>query len=179
MNVMLGNQSRFGAEVGAEVGAPGPLRRVDLWAAGRWLTCDDNMAYVPQFRRDVLAAAAGLRSGGGSPLPFPGLSPEATHRRLVRSTEEGDASESGYELRSRFRFLLWGPTTDNVLAHLFRDEDRLLLTLSFWREDHLLGHPADAGAVFTAETGTEEFTGTLEALATALATDRRLPGRTP
>lgn len=163
MNVVLGDKSRFGAEVGE----PGPLCRVDLWAAGRWLTCDDNMAYVPQFRRDVLDAVAWLRSGEGSPLPFAGLSAEATHRRLVQRAGD-DEPEADYQLRGRIRVLLWGPTTDNVTAHLFREEDRLVITLSFWREEHLLSHPEDAGAVFTIEIPATEFVGLLEGIAAAL-----------
>ncbi|MGC5004676.1 hypothetical protein ACLQ2L_19640, partial [Streptomyces sp. DT203] len=74
MNVILGDKRRFAAEVGEQ----GQLRRVDLWAAGKWLTCDDNMAYVPQFRRDVLDTAAWLQSGEGFSMPFAGLSAEAT-----------------------------------------------------------------------------------------------------
>ncbi|MET9617170.1 hypothetical protein [Kitasatospora indigofera] len=164
MNVVLGDKSRFAAQVGE----PGPLCRVDLWAAGKWLTCDDNMAYVPQFRRDVLGAAAWLRSGEGSPLPFAGLSAEATHRRLTRGMRNDDATEADYGLHSRFRVLLWGPTTDNVTAYLFREKDRLVITLEFWREEHLLNHPEDAGAVFVVEIPAQEFAGILEGIAAAL-----------
>ncbi|MGW7611238.1 hypothetical protein ACWGKW_29030 [Streptomyces sp. NPDC054766] len=80
MTVLLGDRNRFAAEVGEWDNA---LCRVDLWAAGKWLTCDDNSAFVSQFRRDVLDTAAWLRSGQGSPPPFDDLSPEATHRRLM------------------------------------------------------------------------------------------------
>lgn len=163
MNVVLGDKLRFAAEVGE----PGPLCRVDLWASGKWLTCDDNMAYVPQFRRDVLDAAAWLRSGEGSPLPFAGLSAEATHRRLTQRAGD-DESEAEYQLRGRFRVLLWGPTTDNVTAYLFREEDRLVITLEFWREEHLLSHPEDAGAVFVVEIPAEELIGILEGVTAAL-----------
>ncbi|WP_438318651.1 hypothetical protein ACSHWO_34560 [Streptomyces sp. HUAS TT3] len=152
MNVVLGKKLRFAAEVGE----PGPLCRVALWAAGKWLTCDDNMAYVPQFRRDVLDAAARLRSGDGFPLPFAGLSAEATHRRLMQDAGDGE-SDGDHQLHGRFRALLWGPTTDNVTACLFREGDRLVLTFEFWREEHLLSHPEDAGAVFVAEIAAEEF----------------------
>ncbi|MFJ4343176.1 hypothetical protein [Streptomyces sp. NPDC088915] len=164
MNVVLGDKSRFAAEVGE----PGPLCRVDLWMAGKWLTCDDNMAYVPQFRRDVLDTAAWLRSGEGSSLPFAGFSAEATHRRLRQHAGDDDESEADYQLRSRFRFLLWGPTTDNVMAYLFREEDRLVITLDFWREEHLVSHPEDAGAVFGIEIPAEEFIGILEGIAASL-----------
>ncbi|WP_329111984.1 hypothetical protein [Streptomyces sp. NBC_01353] len=163
MNVVLGDKFRFAAEVGE----PAPLCRVDLWAAGKWLTCDDNMAYVPQSRRDVLDTPAWLRSGEGSPLPFAGLSAEATHRRLVQRAGDDDP-EAEYQLRGRFRVLLWGPTTDNVTAYLFREEDRLVITLSFWRGEHLLCHPEDAGVVFVVEIPSEEFVGILEGIAAAL-----------
>ncbi|WP_405825954.1 hypothetical protein OG705_35295 [Streptomyces sp. NBC_00838] len=164
MNVVLGDRLRFAAEVGA----PASLCRVDLWAAEKWLTCDDNMAYVPQFRRDVLDTAAWLRSGEGSPLPFAGLSAAATHRRLIQRAGDDDEPETDYQPRCRFQVLLWGPTTDNLTAHLFREEDRLVITLSFWRKEHLLHHPEDAGAVFVVEIPAEEFVGILEGMATAL-----------
>ncbi|MER7764560.1 hypothetical protein [Streptomyces sp. NPDC097619] len=179
-SLLVGDKARFAAEVGA----PGPLCRVDLWAAGRWLTCDDNMVYTPAFRREVLAAAAWLRSGAGLPVPFSGLSAEAAHRRLVprpgHDGDDGDAGGAGAELgdalRGRYRALLWGPTTDNLIAHLFREEarekareeDRLTITLEFWREDHLREHPEDAGTVFVAELPVEELLTVLDAVATAL-----------
>lgn len=164
MDVVLGDKLRFAAEVGE----PGALCRVDLWAAGKWLTCDDNMAYVPQFRRDVLRTAAWLRSGGGSPVPFAGLSAEAAHRRLVYRMGEVNAPEADYRLRRGFQALLWGPTTDNLTACLFRAGDRLVVTLEFWREAHLINHPEDAGVVHAVEIQAAEFVGILEGVAAAL-----------
>lgn len=164
MSVLLGDKFRFAAEVGEA----GPLCRVDLWAAGRWLTCDDNVAYVPQFRRDLLDCAAWLRSGGGSPLPFADVSAEATHRHFVQSAG-ADEPEADYTLRGWSRALLWGPTTDNLTAYLFREGDRLAITLEFWREEHLLNHHEDAGAVFVVKISAEEFVGILDGVAAALA----------
>ncbi|MEU6706165.1 hypothetical protein [Streptomyces wuyuanensis] len=165
MTVLLGDKSRFAAGVGEWEHA---LRRVDLWAAGQWLTCDDNMAFVRQFRSDVVDTVAWLRSGACSPLPFDGLSPEATHRRLMHRAGGDDETEEEYRFRSRFRVLNWGPTTDNVTAHLFRDADHLVLTLQFRREEHLVRHPDHAGKVFVAEVQTEEIVGILEDLAAVL-----------
>ncbi|MFJ7946493.1 hypothetical protein ACIQ6K_22995 [Streptomyces sp. NPDC096354] len=165
MTVLLGDKNRLAAEVGEWEHA---LRRVDLWAAGQWLTCDDNMAFVGQFRSDVVETVAWMRSGASSPLPFDGLSPEATHRRLMHRAGADDETEEEYRFRSQFRVLSWGPTTDNVTAHLFRDADRLVLTLQFWREEHLVRHPDHAGKVFVAEVPTEEFVGILEDLAAVL-----------
>lgn len=132
----LGDKSRFAVEIGDWHGG---LCRVDLWAAGQWLTCDDNWAYVSQFRHTVQSDCAWLVAGGGSPTPFPGLSLAATHRRLLADSEG---------LREQWWFLLWGPTTDNVSAHLFRDGDHLTITLQFWRERHLRLHPEHVGVVF-------------------------------
>ncbi|WP_406503228.1 hypothetical protein [Streptomyces sp. NBC_01602] len=168
MNVILGDKRRFAAEVGEQ----GQLRRVDLWAAGKWLTCDDNMAYVPQFRRDVLDTAAWLQSGEGFSMPFAGLSAEATHRRLMHRAGEDDETAADHGLRSQFQALLWGPTTDNVTAHLFREEGRLLITLEFWRQEHLINHSEDAGAVFVVQIPTEEFVGILEGVVAVLDADQ-------
>jgi hypothetical protein len=60
MSTILGDKHKFATEVGEW---DHELCRVDIWAAGKWLTCDDNMAFVRQFRRDVLDTAAWLRSG--------------------------------------------------------------------------------------------------------------------
>lgn len=153
------------------------LRRVDLWAAGQWLTCDDNVAFVPQFRssavpqfrREVAETAAWLRAGGGVPVPLAGLSPAAAHRRLMAGA--GDEEEDD-RLRRRFRlFDRWGPATDNIEAYLFRDGERLEVTWQFWREEDLLRHPEHAGTVFTVEVGAAELAGLLEDLAAVLGCD--------
>ena len=44
-----------------------------------------------------------------------------------------------------------GPTTDNVLAHLFREGNHLVITVEFCREEHLRRHPEHLGAIFLAE----------------------------
>jgi len=126
----------------------GGLRRVDLWAADQWLTCDDDWVYAKQFRHSVQTDCARLDSGGGLPRPFPGLSPAAAHQRLL-ADDEG--------LGEQWGFLRWGPTTDNVSAYLFREGDRLVITLAFYRQEHLRLHPEHGGAVFTVEIVAEEF----------------------
>ncbi|MFF5279634.1 hypothetical protein [Streptomyces sp. NPDC000133] len=57
--------------------------------------------------------------------------------------------------------------TTPVTRHCIRP-DRLVITLSLWREEHLLSHPEDAGAVFTVEIPAKEFVGILEGIAAAL-----------
>lgn len=154
--MLLGSKERFALELGEWSGG---LRRVDAWAAGQWLTCDDNMAYVSQLRWSVQHDHARLHSITYSPPPFPGLSPVAVHRQFL-------ADDNG--LREHWRFLQWGPTTDNVTAHLFPDGGHLALTLGFWREEHLRLHPEHVGTVFVAEIEAEELTGILHDAAAGL-----------
>lgn len=165
MTTVLGDRLRFAADVGAW---DHELCRVDLWAAGQWLTCDDNMAFVRQFRPAVRTTADWLRSGAGHPLPFDGMSPEAAHRHLMRRAGAEDETEAEYGYRRRFRVLEWGPTTDNVTVHLFRGGDRSLITFQFRREEHLLKHPEHADEVFVAEILTAEFVGILDHLVAVL-----------
>lgn len=165
VSTIFGDKHRFAAEVGEW---DHELCRVDIWAGGKWLTCDDNMAFVRQFRRDVLDTTGRLRSGMTSALPFDGLSPQATHRRLMLRAETDGESEADFEFRNRYRGLDWGPTTDNVTTHLFQDQDCSLLTLQFRREEHLLKHPEHADEVFVAKIPTAEFVGILRDLAAIL-----------
>lgn len=157
---LLGDKNRFAVELGAWDGQA--LRRVDLWTAGQWLTCDDNMAYVDQFRHYVARTAAGVRSGHVPARPFAGLSPAATHRRLLAEIMDGEQEHEQFGFFGRWG---WGPTTDNVTSFLWRDEDNLVITVEFWREAHLLKHPEHAGTVFVAELPAAELAVILEEVA--------------
>lgn len=153
---LVGSKDRFALELGERSGG---LRRVDVWLAGQHLTCDDDMAYVPQLLESLRSDRAGLDSVNRLPPPFPGLPPEAAHRRL--QAEDG-------ERREQWWFLRWGPTTDNVVTYLFRDGERLVITAEFWRDEHLQRHPEHAGAVFAAEIPAEELATVLQDAAAAL-----------
>ncbi|MFF2086816.1 hypothetical protein ACFVVM_23835 [Nocardia sp. NPDC058176] len=137
---------------------------MDLWAADQWLTCDDNMVFVAQFRRSVAETAVSIRAGHVRPLPFAGLSPVATHRRFGTATDDDPIGE----MREQFGFLHWGPTTDNVQTFVFRDGDHMVITLQFWRAAHLLDHPEHVGRVFEVEIESAELADILEGLAAAL-----------
>ncbi|MFD6223934.1 hypothetical protein [Nocardia asteroides] len=161
MAVLLGEKSRFAVEVGARASG---LRRVDLWVADQWLTCDDNAVSVDQFRCSVEETVVSIRSGQVPALPFAALSPVATHRRFVAATGDDPICN----LREQFWFLRWGPTTDNLLTFAFLDGNHLAITLQFWREAHLLDHPEHVGRVFEVANEPAELAGTLESLASAL-----------
>lgn len=142
MQHRFGSRERFAVEVGAVVSG-GPttgLREVILWAAGRELCCDDNHVYVPQFCGAVEATITWLLSDDARRLPHPDLSPAENHRRL-------QAGE--YEDRRPYRFMNWGPTTDNLCALLFRRGADAIITFEFCRPPH--PRPDELGQVFVAE----------------------------
>jgi len=143
---LFGDKSRFAAEVGEFWENNHALRRVDLWAADHWLTCDDNTAFVPQFCISVRGTLKWLSSGRDLSPPIPDLPPTELHRRLVELDDD---------LSWRRRCPDWGPTTDGVRGHLFRVGDRLVITFEFWRETHPV--PEERGAVFVAELPETEF----------------------
>jgi hypothetical protein len=120
--------------------------RVDLWAARQLLTCDDPHPYIPQACCDLEHGIGGLLAEPDLALPWPGLSPEENHRRLVAD---------GYDARRRFRFLDWGPTTDNIRWHIFIRGKDAIITVEFIRPDHHT--PADLGRVFVAELPEREL----------------------
>jgi hypothetical protein len=154
---LFGDKQRFAAEVGEFLRDSDQMRRVDLWAAGRWLTCDDNTVFIPQFCMSVSDTLNWLRSGCDLSLPYPGVSPVQTHRRLL-VLDDGS--------REQFWFPRWGPTTDNVVGHVVREGEWLMITLEFWRETHQPSH--ERRQAFVAEIPESEFVGVLEQMLAAL-----------
>lgn len=69
MTLLLGSKERCALEIGER--AEG-LRRVDAWMAGQWLTCDDNLAYVPSFGGASSATGSGWSQPKSRRLPSPG-----------------------------------------------------------------------------------------------------------
>jgi len=89
--------------------------------------------------------------------PYAGVSLIETHRRLL---EVDDGS------REQFWLPMWGPITDNVSGHLFRNGELLSITSEFWRETHQ--PPDDRGKVFVAEIPEAELADVLGQLIVAL-----------
>ncbi|GAA1626027.1 hypothetical protein ACFQY4_35550 [Catellatospora bangladeshensis] len=148
MTRRFGDRATFAVEVG-EV-QPTDLRTVDLWAAGKWLTTDDNTALVPSLCLYMRSTAAQVRRREIPPCPFPGRSPEEIFRRL-------QADET--EFRERYRFMCWSEIVDNVSRYAYLDDD-LVIVFAFWRETH--PYPEDLGNVFVARIPPDEFAATVE-----------------
>ncbi|MFI5898404.1 hypothetical protein ACIA5D_50880 [Actinoplanes sp. NPDC051513] len=103
MTQQIGDRATFAVEVG-EVKSPS-LRIVDLWAAGRWLTTDDNVVQIPSFSRHMRSDAQRVRQGDVRPCSFSGRAPEDIFRLL---------NEDETEFREQFWFMRSGETVDNV-----------------------------------------------------------------
>ena len=164
MTTLFGDKSRFAMEIGDEWHGD-QLRRMDMWLANQWLTCDDNWIYVRHVVGLVERTATRVRSGGASFLPFPDVSPAVAHRRLRALRSDKDWDDALY---FQHRIFDWGPTTDNVIAFLFPKGSHLAITLEFWREEHLRQHPEHVGEVFVAEIGADELAEILESAAAQL-----------
>jgi hypothetical protein len=139
----FGQDTRFAITVGEILSDNGGSRCVDVWAADRWLTCDDNNVYVPHFAGCLQHAVSGLLVDPAYPRgrPFSELSVAENYRRLR-------AEDDNTEFLS-YRFMDWGPTADNVGMLLFREGGTAYLPFAFWRPDH--HQPAELGQVFVAE----------------------------
>jgi hypothetical protein len=138
----FGDREQFAIELGqVQQGTPTTgIRVVELWAAGRDLCCDDNHAFVPQFCMSVEGTITGLLSDRDRSFPCPELSPEENHRRL---------QVAEYGVSSRYFFMDWGPTTDNLASYLFRRDSVAVITFEFWRPAH--PRPDELGRVFVVE----------------------------
>jgi hypothetical protein len=162
------SRSRFVFEIGPPIPDERHLygmRQVDIWAANRWVTCDDNTVFIPAFVPHLDGAIDRLLSDLDSPRPFPNLSPADNHRRLL-----SEARAENKALHFRHLFLNWGPTTDNVIAHIFREGGRATIPFSFWREDH---HDcSELGQVFVTELPTNELIAVLLEATRALVWNR-------
>lgn len=154
MTRRFGDRATFAVEVG-EIASP-TLRVVDLWAAGTWLTTDDNVPYVPSFSWYMRLDADRVRRRDVRPRPFPRRAPEEIFRLL-------HTDETGY--REQFWFMRWGETLDNVSAYAYLDDD-LVIVFQFWHASH--SFPDDVGKVFVARIPPDDFVATVEQAADLL-----------
>ncbi|MFF5219401.1 hypothetical protein [Micromonospora sp. NPDC000442] len=143
MTRRFGDRATFAVEIGAM--SPPALRVVDVWAADRRLTTDDNMVYVPSFSAYMWSDADRVRRRDVSPCPFHDRAPEEIFH-LLHGNETG--------LREHFWFLQWSETLDNVSAYAYLD-DELVILFQFWRARHPL--PDDLGKVLVATIPPDEF----------------------
>lgn len=162
----FGDRARFSMEIG-EI-TPPSMRTVDLWAAGKWLTTDDNTAFLPTFIPLLRSTAARVRRRDITPCPFPERSAEETFELL-------NADET--DLREQFWLLHWGETVDNVTSYAYLDGDDLVIAFGYWRAEHPF--PEDLGKVFVARLPADEFSIILEQAADLLDAGLAHHGQAP
>lgn len=148
----FGHRSRFCFVVGKD-DPDRCSRKVDIYAAGRWLTCRDNSVHVPTFEDRLVRAVTRLLdndNGDRFRRPYPELSPAENYVRLrAGATREAQVFDSGY------RFMDWCETTDNFRAHLYIDSGVASIPFSFQPTGH---HDAsELGQVFVAELPEREL----------------------
>ena len=145
MTQRFGDRARFSVEIG-EI-TPPSLRTVDLWAAGKRLTTDDNTVFLPTFIQFLRSTASRVRRRDVSPRPFPERSAEETFQLLNADDETA--------FREQFWLMHWGETVDNVTSYVYLDDDDLLIVFGYWRAEHPF--PEDLGKVFVARIPPDEF----------------------
>ena|SRR5687768_5293427 len=109
--------------------------------------------YVPTFASSLKAEIDLLLDNSACTKlrrPDPSLSIAENHRRLCAAANVGDNAEY-----LAYRFMDWGETTDNVIAHLFLEDGVASIPFSFWRKEH--HDPAELGEVFVAELPEREL----------------------
>ena len=162
----FGERNTFALELGAADETSADLRIVDVYAGGRWLTCDDNVVFLSQFigsLNDDLNWLVTPATQKRDKLPFSALTPLANHKELLELANDDN------ELHLFHRFMDWGPTADNVSMHLFRINGVAYLPFSFWRETH---HDAgELGTAFCAELPIHELLDTIHRAAWKLTWD--------
>ncbi len=148
----FGSRSTFAFEIGENHESHSDLRKVDVYAEGRRLTCDDNVVYVPQFLNALTCDLDRLVFPPDPKRdlpPNPGLSPTENHKYLRELAMEDN------RLHLYHRFMDWGPTADNVSMHFFRENGIIHLPFSFCRDAH---HVVDEiGTVFCATLSESEL----------------------
>ena len=166
MNQRYGDRLTFAIELGDVIDSSPDLRTVDVYAAGRWLTCDDNVVYLPHFLGSLNADLDWAVNPVGDKRdrpPFPDRSPRENHREMLRLATDDN------RLHLYHRFMDWGPTADNVSMHLFRIEETAHMPFSFWRESH--HDPAELGKVYCARLSVDDLRVTLHRAAWRLMWD--------
>jgi len=132
--MILGDKKRLGFEIDPAVDGSS-LRRVAIWSDGILVTVQDDMAYVPQFVESLCKSSRALRRlHDASRFPQVRAAPDAVEAvRWIEGTRDPDAPQyDAYQDQAwpEYRFMDWGPTTDEVLAFLVRTGDRA--TLVWW-----------------------------------------------
>jgi len=137
--MIIGNKTTFAFDIGQRrLGSE--LRTVDIVIGNRYVCCDDNSAYLPQFIASMQFDINRIAENDWKKYHryFERKSIREIHEFILRTRTEG-AEEYDIEYDNIFpshNFLNWGPTTDNLCSFLIPWNGRYYLTFQFWRHEH-------------------------------------------
>jgi hypothetical protein len=152
----FGDRRTFAIEIGPSAGSS-TLRVVDIWASGKQLTVNDNLAYVPSLLHAIRRTSAQVRGRSVPPCPFPGMAPEVIFEMLERDKTE---------FREHYWFLQWDEIVDNVSKYAYLDRESLVLMFAFRGPTHPILE--DRGRVFVAAIQVDGLSSVLDAAANLL-----------
>ena len=125
----FGERSKFSIELGEiDPDSDSLLRIVDVYAAGQLLTTIDNVAYIPTFISSVnddLEWAMSDPITERGLIPFPELDIIENHKKIL------ELAKYDNKLHLLHRFMDWGPTSDNISVHMFRNDGLAYIPFSF------------------------------------------------
>jgi hypothetical protein len=137
---LLGNKDIFAFEIGEKQKGEA-LLQVNIYIDGKNVCCDDNTVYLPQFYYTVKSTSEYLKKKIDYckyEKYFWGKSTEEAHKWIESTNNENSAESNEFsdDIWKTYRFMSWGPTTDNVTCFLIPIHGTLYLTYRFWRETH-------------------------------------------
>lgn len=126
--MILGNENNYAFKI--ENDENKNFKIVDIIAQNRYLSCDDNSVYLPQFISSVEQEIENLEKKN-----YATYEKNHEHKSVVE-IHKLMMEDENEEMFSLHRFMSWGPTTDNITAFLFVHNNELILSYEFWREGH-------------------------------------------
>jgi len=167
--MIIGNNSTFAFDIGQEQ-LETNLRTVNIVIDNRYVCCDCNSAYLPQFIASMENDIDRIAKNDWNKYHkyFEGKSISEIHEFILRTRTE-ESKEYDIEDDKIFplhNFLNWGPTTDNLCCFIVPWNNKYFLTYQFWRPEH--PDKSEIGKVQNVQIELIEVAKTIEAAITAL-----------
>lgn len=137
---LIGDKRYFAFEIG-DITQTNVLIPIDTWLNNTRLTVDDNMAYLPQYYNDLKNTILRDYTLDKFGDYLEGRSPEEAHGFISSTRDEGseNCAIEDDQIYPYYRFMDWGPTTDNIMSFMFPVETGLCVTYEFWGDSEYDG----------------------------------------
>jgi len=167
--MIIGNKSTFAFDIGQKR-LETQLRTVDIVIDNRYVCCDDNTVFLPQFIASLEYDIDRIVENDWNKYHeyIKGKSIGEIHEFILRTRTEGTKEydiedDKIYPLHS---LLDWGPTTDNLCCFIISWNDKYYLTYQFWRPEH--HNKSEIGTIQNVQIELSEIKKTLEEATAAL-----------